>query len=86
MEALRPVVVGRQLFVDLWAIEGFEPIICDSPTDLGEILDSIAKSDRAFVIVEDSWFKEIPGTLRKRLTISQKPVWIPFPDLFVETS
>ena len=24
--------------------------------------------------------------LRKRLTISQKPVWIPFPDLFVETS
>ena len=86
METLRPVVLGRQLFVDLWAIEGFEPIVCESPSDLGGILEFIAKNERAFVIVEDSWFKAIPGTLRKRLMISQKPVWIPFPDLFVETS
>jgi hypothetical protein len=83
---MKPAVVGRQLFVDLWAMEGFEPIVCESPSDLATMLKTLTDDERPFVVVEDRWFRCVPASLRKRLTASQNPVWISFPDLFAEPS
>jgi hypothetical protein len=79
METLRPVVLDGSCLLTSGRSKDSSRIVCESPSDLGGILESIVKKERAFVIVEDSWFKENPGTLRKRLMISQKAGMDSFP-------
>jgi vacuolar-type H+-ATPase subunit F/Vma7 len=75
------IVVGRQLFVDLWEIYGFTPVVCESPGELHLCLDDIADMDAAIVIVEKSWFDKTPASIYRKLAMSKRPVWVPFPDI-----
>ncbi len=75
------VVIGRQLFVDLWSISGFRPLVCESPDELSSFIRSIEEMDAAIVVVEKGWFERIPKSLYSKLTKSRKPVWVPFPSI-----
>ncbi|ADE57112.1 MULTISPECIES: V-type ATP synthase subunit F [Aminobacterium] len=81
----RALVLGRQLFIDLWGLEGFEGVLCEKPSDIQHIFRELLDESIAFVLVEESWFRNLPDTYRKRLAKTQKPVWIPFPSLEIET-
>ena len=79
--AERAIVVGEQVFVDLWALLGFEPVVCEEPASLGEIVRSLLEGNVALVIVEQEWFGKVPEFIRQRLVMMRKPVWISFPGL-----
>jgi len=81
LEKKVPLVVGRQVFVDLWAIEGFEPVVCESPSDLPLILETILQEDTALVITESTWFSHVNESLKLKLLKLKTPVWITFPDI-----
>ncbi|HPI98651.1 MAG TPA: hypothetical protein PLV56_07885 [Synergistales bacterium] len=75
------MVVGRQVFVDLWAIEGFEPVVCEFPSDLPAMLDEILQEDTALVIAESDWFSQVNDSLKLKLQQLKEPVWITFPTI-----
>lgn len=75
------IVLGEQIFVDLWALLGFERIVCEDPAALGEVLKIILSGDVSLVIVEQEWYGKVPDFVRQRLSKMQKPVWITFPGL-----
>jgi vacuolar-type H+-ATPase subunit F/Vma7 len=77
----RVIVLGEQVFVDLWALLGFERIVCEDPAGLGEIMKNFTEANVSLVIVEQEWFAKVPDFVRQRLTKMQKPVWITFPGL-----
>ncbi|MFA0888810.1 MAG: V-type ATP synthase subunit F [Synergistales bacterium] len=79
--AERAIVVGEQVFVDLWALLGFERLVCEDPAALGENLKLFLEGNVSLVIVEQDWFGRVPDFVRQRLTKMQKPVWIAFPGL-----
>ena len=79
--AERAIVVGEQVFVDLWALLGFEPLVCEEPAALGEIVRPLLEGNVSLVIVEQEWFNKVPDFVRLRLVKMQKPVWITFPGL-----
>ncbi len=79
--AERAVVLGEQIFVDLWALLGFEPVVCEEPASLGEIVRSLLEGKVTLVIVEQEWFNKVPEFIRQRLVTMKKPVWITFPGL-----
>ncbi|WP_024822223.1 V-type ATP synthase subunit F [Aminobacterium mobile] len=79
----RAVVLGKQLFVDLWSLEGFEGIVCENPSDIAGTYRELLEESIAFIIVEEQWFNELPDTYRKRFEKMQRPVWIPFPSLLL---
>ena len=75
------IVIGRQLFVDLWSIYGFTPVVCESPRELPQIMQSITDIDAVIVIVEKDWFQEVPKSMLSKLKLSKRPVWVPFPGI-----
>jgi len=77
----RVIVLGEQVFVDLWALLGFERLVCEDPAALGEIMKNFTEGNVSLVIVEQEWFAKVPDFVRKRLIKMQKPVWITFPGL-----
>ncbi len=79
--AERAIVVGEQVFVDLWALLGFEPLVCEEPAALGEIVRPLLEGNVSLVIVEQEWFGKVPEFIRQRLVMMRKPVWISFPGL-----
>ncbi len=79
--AERVIVLGEQVFVDLWALMGFEPRVCEEPSALGEIMKTFLEGNVSLVIVEQEWFNKVPDFVRLRLVKMQKPVWITFPGL-----
>jgi vacuolar-type H+-ATPase subunit F/Vma7 len=79
--AERVIVLGEQVFVDLWALMGFEPLVCEDPSALGEIMKTFLEGNVSLVIVEQEWFNKVPDFVRLRLVKMQKPVWITFPGL-----
>jgi len=79
--AERVIVLGEQVFVDLWVLMGFEPLVCEDPSALGEIMKTFLEGNVSLVIVEQEWFDKVPDFVRLRLLKMQKPVWITFPGL-----
>ena len=79
--AKRALVLGRQMFVDLWALEGFEKIICEDPAVFSTLMKDILNDETGFVIVEESWFNDLPDLIRQKLERFQDPVIIPFPSI-----
>lgn len=77
----RVIVLGEQVFVDLWALMGFERLVCEDPSALGEIMKTFLEGNVSLVIVEEEWFDKVPDFVRLRLAKMQKPVWITFPGL-----
>jgi vacuolar-type H+-ATPase subunit F/Vma7 len=77
----RAIVIGEQVFVDLWALLGFEKLVCEDPAALGENLKLFVEGNVSLVIVEQDWFGRVPDFVRQRLTKMQKPVWVSFPGL-----
>ncbi len=77
----RAVVLGRQIFVDLWALLGFEPVVCEFPRDLPGCYTRFLGDEVAFVIVEKDWFEQTPEQYRKMLEMRKKPSWIIFPNI-----
>lgn len=80
-QAERVIVLGEQVFVDLWALMGFERLVCEDPSALGEIMKIFLEGNVSLVIVEQEWFDKVPDFVRLRLVKMQKPVWITFPGL-----
>ncbi|MDD2205890.1 MAG: cell division protein [Aminobacterium sp.] len=81
----RAIAVGSQLFVDLWSLEGFEGIICENPSEIHVVYRELLDESIAFIIAEETWFRNLPDNYRKRFEKMQNPVWIPFPSLQIET-
>lgn len=79
--AERAIVLGEQVFVDLWALLGFEGLVCEDPASVGEIMKTFTEGNVSLVIVEEEWFAKVPDFVRQRLVKRQKPVWIAFPGL-----
>ena len=79
--AERAIVVGEQVFVDVWALQGFEPLVCEKPAALGKIVRPLLEGNVSLVIVEQEWFGKVPEFIRQRLVMMRKPVWISFPGL-----
>lgn len=77
----RAIVLGEQVFVDLWALLGFERLVCEDPAAVGEIMKTFTEGKVSLVIVEEEWFARVPDFIRQRLVKTQKPVWIAFPGL-----
>lgn len=73
------LVVGRQLFVDLWEIYGFTPFVCENPGELPSCLNNIQDLEAVIVIVEKNWFQRVPKSVYRKLVLSKSPVWVPFP-------
>jgi len=77
----RAIVLGEQIFVDLWALLGFEGVVCEDPSSVGEILKTLLDGSVSLVVVEEVWFEKVPEFVRNRLSKMQKPVWVAFPGL-----
>jgi vacuolar-type H+-ATPase subunit F/Vma7 len=75
------VVIGEQVFVDLWGLMGFERYVCEDPASLGENMRALLEGNVSLFIVEQEWFEKVPDFIRQRLLKMQKPVWITFPGL-----
>ncbi|HCL78504.1 MAG TPA: cell division protein [Synergistaceae bacterium] len=71
-------VAGRQIFIDLWSLAGFIPVLCESPADAHGLLSSMSGDGKAFVVVEQEWFDRVPEATRRRMERSHV-VWIQFP-------
>lgn len=80
-KADRAIVLGEQIFVDLWALLGFEGVVCEDPASLGEILKAFLDGSVSLVVVEQGWFEKVPEFVRIRLSKMQRPVWVTFPGL-----
>ena len=77
----RALVLGRQIFVDLWALSGFEPVYCENPQQLGSMLAEFLDPDVALIVVEEGWFCQVPDLVRRRLEMMVTPTWVRFPSL-----
>lgn len=77
----RALVLGRQIFVDLWSLSGFEPFYCENPQDLGRVLPDLLHTGIVLIIVEEEWFHKIPELMRKKLEAKSTPSWVSFPSL-----
>ena len=77
----RALVLGRQIFTDLWALEGFEKILCEDPADLQTILKDVLNEDTGFILMEESWFQALPEMLKKKLEGLHEPVIVIFPSI-----
>ncbi len=77
----RTLVVGRQIFVDLWALSGFDPVYCENPQQLSGRLHEFLERDVVLVLVEESWFVQVPDLVKRRLEAMVNPTWICLPSL-----
>jgi len=75
----KALVVGRDLFVDLWSLSGFEPVECDDPKALGSIWGTLIESDVSLILLEEEWFYEIPEIFKRRIEKMSRPSWIILP-------
>lgn len=80
-EQERVLVAGREYFIDLWALCGFEPFLCEKPEDLYEAMRAGFDDDVALVLIEEQWYEGLPELLKRRIDVSAKPSWIIFPSL-----
>lgn len=77
----RALVLGRQIFTDLWALEGFEKILCEDPADFQAILKEVINEDIGFILMEESWFQRLSEMLKKKLEGLHEPVIVIFPSI-----
>ena len=85
MKEKKALVLGRALFVDLWCILGYEPVVCESIERLRSFLAELkGKEDVACIMVEEEWLNNLPLPLREKIEKMNSPRWIPFPSLSVE--
>jgi vacuolar-type H+-ATPase subunit F/Vma7 len=77
----RALVLGRQIFTDLWALEGFEKVLCEDPADLQVILKDVLNEDTGFILMEENWFEDLPEMLKKKLEGLHEPVIVIFPSI-----
>lgn len=77
----RALVLGRQIFVDLWSLSGFEPFYCENPQDMGRVLPDLLHPGVVLVIVEEEWFSHTPELIRKKLESVDTPSLVSFPSL-----
>jgi vacuolar-type H+-ATPase subunit F/Vma7 len=80
-ELERVLVAGREYFIELWALCGFEPLLCETPEDLYQVMRTGFDDDVALVLIEEQWYEGLPDLLRRRIDASTKPSWIVFPSL-----
>ena len=81
---LEVIVLGREIFTDLWRLFGFKAVICEDPNDVYAIWKELASENVAVVIVEEDWFSEMPLRLRLLAERSITPTWVRFPTLSLE--
>lgn len=77
----RALVLGRQIFVDLWALEGFEKIVCEEPSSFGDIIKDVLGKDIGLILMEESWLDVLPGVIRHKLESLQEPAIVVFPSI-----
>lgn len=77
----RALVLGRQIFVDLWALEGFEKMLCEDPSDFPALMKDLVYEDIGFILVEESWLKGLSDLTRNKLEKLQEPVVVAFPSI-----
>jgi vacuolar-type H+-ATPase subunit F/Vma7 len=77
----RALVVGRQIFVDLWALEGFEKIVCEDPSSFRCMMEKVLDNKIGIVIMEETWIEDLPIVVRKKLENLQEPVIVMFPSV-----
>lgn len=77
----RALVLGRQIFVDLWSLSGFEPFYCEDPQELGNVLTELLQPGVVLIVVEEEWFQRTPELIRKKLEAMATPSWVSFPSL-----
>jgi vacuolar-type H+-ATPase subunit F/Vma7 len=77
---VRAAAIGRGLFVDMWALLGFEPITCEDPLDVEGTL-RVMDTDIGVVLVEEEWFKKMPERVKKIALRSIHPVWVLLPGM-----
>lgn len=77
----RALILGRQIFVDLWSLSGFEPYYCEEPGLLASVLPELLHPDVVLIVVEDDWFHRTPELIRKKLEAMVTPSWVSFPSL-----
>ncbi|MGC9489862.1 MAG: V-type ATP synthase subunit F [Thermovirgaceae bacterium] len=77
----RVLVAGREYFIELWALCGLEPLLCETPEDLYQVMRTGLDDDVALVLIEQQWYEGLPDLLRRRVDSSTKPSWIVFPSL-----
>ncbi len=75
------IVLGRQIFIDLWSLLGFSPRLCEDPRKLEDLWEGLVSHDVAFIVYEPGWFEKIPLSYRQKIKHLENPVWIPFPDM-----
>jgi vacuolar-type H+-ATPase subunit F/Vma7 len=78
--SVRAVAMGRGLFVDMWALLGFEPVTCDDPLNVEGTLRAM-DADIGVILVEEEWFKKMPERVKKIAMRSIHPVWVLLPDM-----
>jgi len=74
-------VLGKQLFIELWSLLGFEAMICEGSADFPACYKKLMKDEVAFVLVESDWFKNIPEFYRRNFKSGDGPVWVEMPSL-----
>ena len=57
---LEVIVLGREIFTDLWRLFGFKAVICEDPNNVYAIWKELISENVAVIIVEDNWFSEMP--------------------------
>ncbi|HCD71557.1 hypothetical protein [Thermovirga lienii] len=75
----RALVVGRDLFVDLWSLLGFEPIECPHPKAFGSIWNTLIEEDVSLVLLEERWFSQVPEIFKRRIEKMTRPSWVVLP-------
>ncbi|KUK62603.1 MAG: hypothetical protein XE01_0272 [Synergistales bacterium 58_81] len=73
-------VLGRQLFIELWSLLGFEAVVCEGPGDFPECFRKLQSEEVAFVLVESDWVESIPEFYKRKAKTSD-PVWVQMPSL-----
>ena len=81
---LEVIVLGREIFTDLWRLFGFKAVICEDPNNVYAIWKELISENVAAIIVEDDWFSEMPLRLRLLAERSVTPAWVQFPTLSLE--
>lgn len=85
-KARPPVAVGRQNFVELWALFGFVSVVCEHPEELPGVLPKVETHMPPLILAEKDWFDGVHDSLRRRLSASRSPLWLMLPEQnFAET-
>lgn len=81
---VQAAAIGRGVFVDLWALLGFELLPCEDPLEVESILKTVGQ-DIGVLLAEEGWFKKMPERVKKIASHSIHPVWVLLPDMEAPT-